>query len=48
MVFQQFIGINGVGFYASETFEEAGTIMTLGTFLWRGFSAKNFLIPILT
>lgn len=24
MVFQQFIGINGVGFYASQTFESAG------------------------
>ncbi|KAL3508018.1 hypothetical protein ACH5RR_033400 [Cinchona calisaya] len=24
MVFQQFIGINGISFYASETFEEAG------------------------
>lgn len=24
MVFQQFGGINGIGFYASETFAEAG------------------------
>lgn len=24
MVFQQFGGINGIGFYASQTFEEAG------------------------
>ncbi|KAL3505807.1 hypothetical protein ACH5RR_031189 [Cinchona calisaya] len=24
MIFQQFIGINGIGFYASETFEQAG------------------------
>ena len=24
MVFQQFVGINGIGFYASETFAEAG------------------------
>lgn len=24
MVFQQFVGINGIGFYASETFVKAG------------------------
>lgn len=27
MVFQQFAGINGVQFYASETFEAAGNYM---------------------
>ena len=26
MVFQQFIGINGISFYASETFAEAGNL----------------------
>ncbi|EXC05702.1 Sugar transporter ERD6-like 16 [Morus notabilis] len=34
MVFQQFIGINGVGFYASETFEEAGLSGKTGTIAW--------------
>lgn len=31
MVFQQFGGINGIGFYASQTFEEAGIQLQLGT-----------------
>lgn len=29
MVFQQFVGINGVGFYASETFVQAGKSYSL-------------------
>ncbi|KAM5569131.1 sugar transporter ERD6-like 16 [Rosa sericea] len=31
MVFQQFGGINGIGFYASQTFEEAGISSKIGT-----------------
>ncbi|KAI5349615.1 hypothetical protein L3X38_002504 [Prunus dulcis] len=31
MVFQQFGGINGIGFYASQTFEEAGISSKTGT-----------------
>lgn len=31
MVFQQFGGINGIGFYASQTFEEAGIQLQLCT-----------------
>ncbi|XP_021800831.1 sugar transporter ERD6-like 16 [Prunus avium] len=31
MVFQQFGGINGIGFYASQTFEEAGISSKAGT-----------------
>lgn len=32
MVFQQFVGINGIGFYASETFASASTfIITMQT-----------------
>lgn len=27
MVFQQFVGINGIGFYASQTFESAGNVV---------------------
>ncbi|GMN46519.1 hypothetical protein TIFTF001_015685 [Ficus carica] len=34
MVFQQFVGINGIGFYANETFAEAGLSGKAGTIAW--------------
>jgi hypothetical protein len=43
MIFQQFGGINGIGFYASETFESAGNSGFLNTSFLMFFVTSLFL-----
>ncbi|KAF4358846.1 hypothetical protein F8388_013650 [Cannabis sativa] len=44
MIFQQFGGINGIGFYVSETFTEAGKVSATGTFLGCFMAGTSFLL----
>lgn len=52
MVSQQFGGINGIGFYASETFAEAGKIIALNKleygFCCYSFLLKTYVLPIIS
>lgn len=49
MICQQFTGINGIGFYASETFAEAGNSVFLYTsFLMPFFFCVSFLLKLIS